>query len=213
MDAHAKIIHGNVIVEDKLIENERLELTNKEHHYFLGPGLTMRNCTLVLKVSARVLFLRQARFIDCTFDVKQELKNHQQWVFASLKGCRFKGKFSGCDFGTWPEYVDDRPPGSIEDCDFSEARLDGCRFMGCDERTLRFPPWPCFTLLDPIGNASRLRDAPWPAWFGDVVIRNLHTEPSATRAITLHAPSIAKRMQTTPDALKAVIDTLDCVVR
>ena len=27
----------------------------------------------------------------------------QRWVAASLKGCRFKGCFSGCDFGHWPE--------------------------------------------------------------------------------------------------------------
>jgi hypothetical protein len=28
---------GNVIFEDKELENERLELTDKDAHYFLGP--------------------------------------------------------------------------------------------------------------------------------------------------------------------------------
>jgi hypothetical protein len=35
-------------------------------------------------------------------------KNYQSWVAASFKGCRFKGRLSGCDFGYWPEYVIER---------------------------------------------------------------------------------------------------------
>ena len=211
MDAHAKIIHGNAIIEDKVIENERLELTDKELHFFLGPGLTMRNCTLVLKVAARRLFFRQARFIDCTFEVKQELKN-QSWVFAFLKGCRFVGRLSSCDFGHWPEYSEWAQLGAIEDCDFSEARLDACRFLGCDERTLRFPRWPCFTFVDPIGHAAALRAASWPGMFGRVIIEDLHTHPSRTRALTYHAPSVAKRLETTPEALRTIIEGFDCIV-
>ncbi|HZH75721.1 MAG TPA: hypothetical protein VEY88_06785, partial [Archangium sp.] len=71
---------GNIIIENKELENERLELTDKTAHYFLGPNLTLRHCTLVLKVSARRLFFERVRFIECAFEVKQELKNHQQWI-------------------------------------------------------------------------------------------------------------------------------------
>src|SRR5688500_19043058 len=144
---------GNVVFNDREIENERLELTDAKANYILGPNLTLRNCTLVLKVSARRLSLKQARFIGCTFELKQELINYQQWISASLQGCRFKGRLTGGDFGHWPEYssLPWDQHGSIEDCDFTEARLDGCRFHGCDPATLRFPKWPCFTFLDPIG--------------------------------------------------------------
>jgi hypothetical protein len=205
---------GNVIMENKEIENERLELTDKSLHYFLGPNLTLRNCTLVLKVSARRLFLDGARFINCTFEVKQELKNHQQWVAASLKGCRFKGRLTGCDFGHWPEYssLPGYQFGSIEDCDFTETWMDGCRIMGCDPSTLRFPKWPCFTFLDPIDRASELRDLKWPGRFGRVTVEELHTQPAPTRSLTYHAPSVAKRMETTPEELRAVIEKFDCIV-
>ncbi|ADO67847.1 uncharacterized protein STAUR_0038 [Stigmatella aurantiaca DW4/3-1] len=74
----------NVIIENKEIENERLEVTNKDSLYFLGPHLTLRRCNVVLKVSARRLHVLGARFFDCTFEVKQELKNHQAWLRASL---------------------------------------------------------------------------------------------------------------------------------
>ncbi|EPX57144.1 hypothetical protein D187_006898 [Cystobacter fuscus DSM 2262] len=204
---------GNVLFENTEIENERLELMDKEAHYFLGPNLTVKNCTLVLKVSAPRLFFDGARFINCTFEVKQELKNHQQWLAASLKGCRFKGRLSGCDFGHWPEYMSlpGFQHGSIEDCDFTEARLAGCRFHGGDINTLRFPKWPCFTFLDPIGRAPELRSVKWPGSFGEVVVDNLHTHPPSTQALTYYAPSAAERFETTPEELRAVIEKFDCI--
>jgi len=203
----------NVIIEDREIENERLELTDKDSLYFLGPNLTLRHCTIVLKVPARRLHIRAVRFIDCTFEVKQELKNHQDWIRASLKGCRFKGRLSGCDFGHWPTY----PGGAwehaaIEDCDFTEARLDGCRFMGCDPRTLKFPRWPCFTILDPIRRAPELRSIKWPDLFGELVIDTLHEQPPGTSALTLFAPAEAKRFETTEEELRALVEKFDCIV-
>jgi hypothetical protein len=203
-----------VFYEDKEIENERLELTDKNSLYFLGSNLTLRNCTLVLKVSARNLFITGVRFINCSFEVKQELKNHQQWVKASLTGCRFKGRLSGCDFGHWPEYGSEPAyqHGSIEDCDFSEARLDGCRFHGCDPGTLRFPKWPCFTFLDPIGRSRELNSVQWPGRFGRIVVEDLYDQPPSTKALTYFAPAEAKRYDTTPEELRAVIEQFDCIV-
>ena len=87
------------------------ELIDKGSIYFLGSNVTFRNCTLVLKVSGRNLIFDQGtNFIDCTFEVKQELVNHQDWVFASLKSCRFKGRLLGCDFGHWPDYSERSGP-------------------------------------------------------------------------------------------------------
>lgn len=204
----------NVIFKDREIKNERLELTDKNSLYFLSTGLTLHGCTIVLKVPARNLVIKEARFIDCTFDVKQELKNDQGWISGHLKGCRFKGRLSGCDFGYWPEYGSDPwyQHGFIEDCDFTEARMDGCRVMDCDPRTLRFPKWPCFTIFDPISHAPELRSAKWPGLFGRITIDHLHTQPARTRSVTLHAPSVAKRMETTEEELRAVIEQFDCIV-
>ncbi|MFY0529443.1 pentapeptide repeat-containing protein [Archangium gephyra] len=204
----------NVIIENKELENERLELTDKDSVYFLGPNLTLRNCTVLLKVSARNLIIIGAQFTDCTFEVKQELKNHQQWIKASLKGCRFKGRLSGCDFGHWPEYgkEPEYQLGSIEDCDFSEARLDGCRFHGCDTTTLRFPKWPCFTFLDPVGRSRQLSTVRWPGSIGRVVIEDLADYPPSTSALTWFAPDFAKRSRATPEELRAVIEQFDFIV-
>lgn len=146
--------------------------------------------------------------------MKQELKNHQSWVSTYLKGCRFKGRLSGCDFGYWPEYGSDPwyQHGFIEDCDFTDARLDGCRFHGCDPATLRFPKWPHFTILDPIGNAQALCSVKWPERFGAVVMEDLHAQPSRTQALTENALILAKQFETTPEDLKAVLEQFDCVI-
>ncbi|QRK11179.1 pentapeptide repeat-containing protein [Archangium violaceum] len=202
----------NVLIEDKEIANERLELTDKNSLYFLGPNLLLRNCTVILKVSARNLLIVGARFIDCTFEVKQELKNHQQWVFASLAGCRFKGRLSGCDFGHWPDYSERAGHGSIENCDFTEARLDGCRIMGSDPATLRFPKWPCFTILDPIRRARELNSVQWPGGFRPIVVEGQYRDPPCTTAVTLYAPALARRRETTEKAFRAVVEQFDCIV-
>jgi hypothetical protein len=202
----------NVIIENKEIENERLELTDKNSLYFLGPHLSLRNCTVVLKVSGRNVFLTGSRFIDCTFEVKQELKNHQAWVKASLKGCRFKGRLTGCDFGHWPDYATGWEHGSIEDCDFTEARLDGCRIMGADPATIRFPKWPCFTILEPVRRASEFHGLTWPGPMGDLIREILPKNPPHTRALTYYAPTAAKLVETTPEEIRAVIEKFDGIL-
>ncbi len=161
---------NNIIYEERELEGERLELADKQGNYYLGPDLTLRRCTLVLRVAARWLSIRPTRLIDCGVEVKQELKNFS-WTCASLKGCRFKGRMTGNDFGPWRNNGKDWEFGSVEDCDFTEARLSNCRFHGCDMRTVRLPRWPCFTILDPIGRSRELNSVQWPRRFGRVSIK------------------------------------------
>ncbi|HZH78932.1 MAG TPA: hypothetical protein VEY88_23090 [Archangium sp.] len=201
----------NVIFKHQEIANERLELTDKNSLYYLSTGLTLRHCTVVLKVPASRLLIKEARFIDCTFEVKQELKNHD-WSSAFLKGCRFTGRLSGCDFGHRLPLLEGRENGGIEECDFSEARLDGCRFHGCDPRTLRFPTWPCFTFLDPIGRSRELNSVQWPGSFRPIVVEGPYPDPPSTMAVTCFAPTEAKRHDATPEAFKALIEKFDCIV-
>jgi hypothetical protein len=193
---------------DREIVNEQLVLDSKTELYYLGHDLTLRQCTLVLKVPARALVITRTRLIDCTIHVKQELKNFQ-WYTNFLKGCRFMGRLSGNDFG---RNLTPPPEGGIEDCDFSTAQLDGCRFLACDTSTLRFPSWPCFTLLNPIQRARELRTAPWPGDIGPVVMDNFEDRPPTTVAITYSAPALAKRYGTTPEAIRATLEKLDGVL-
>src|SRR5690606_15446129 len=86
---------------DQEIANERLILDSATELYYLGHDLTLRNCTLIIRVPARALVIARTQFIDCSIEVKRELKNFD-WGSAFLKGCKFKGRFIGNDFGEQP---------------------------------------------------------------------------------------------------------------
>jgi hypothetical protein len=204
---------GNIVYEDREIDDERLELAaDTDRLIYLGPNLTLRRCTVVVRVPTSRLILRQPRLIDCALELKQELRNHRGWVSASLKGCRLKGRMLGCDFGPFPGYMTGGEHGHVEDCDFSEARLDLCRFHGCDMRTLRLPRWPCFTILDPIGRGRELTSVKWPGSFRPVTVEGPYQEVPSVVATTFYAPAEAKRAGTTEEELKAAIERFDFIV-
>jgi|SRR5215217_946373 len=196
-------------IEGKVIENERIVLERGDIA-FLGPDLTLRGCTLTIKVSTRNLILIQPRLIDCVIEVKQELKN-LRWCSAFLKGCRFTGVMSGNDFGRWPfDEEAEKALGGIEDCDFSGARLDACRFVDCDVSSLKLPSWPCFTFLDPTLRRQELLAAPWPGT-SHISVEAMLESPPETAAVTFSAPAVARYGGTTEEALRAVLQTLDGV--
>lgn len=91
--------------------------------YWLGPNLTLRRCTVAIGVAGRWLTLMPARLIDCTIEVKRELVD-ARWTQMALSGCRFKGRFHGCEFGHRPDDMDGWELDGVEDCDFSEAQLE-----------------------------------------------------------------------------------------
>lgn len=201
----------NIIYEDRELEGERLELADKEGLYFLGSNLLLRNCTVVLRVPTSRLLICPSRFIDCTLQVKQELKN-LDWSRAFLKGCRFTGRLTGCDFGHRLPHLPGRENGGIKDCDFTEACLSYCRFHGCDMRALRLPRWPCFTILNPLERSSELSRLEWPGGLVPVTIEDPINEPPSTVALTLYAPAFVQGSGITPEALLAFIEQLDGVI-
>ncbi|WP_309897482.1 hypothetical protein [Archangium sp.] len=194
----------NIHYENREIEGERLELTDKKAIYWLGPNVTLRRCTLVTNISARWLLLVSGSLIDCTIHAKSELKT-LPWAPMSVKGCRFKGRFTGNDFGFRLDLFDREKAGGIEDCDFSEAQLEGCRFFNCDMTSIRLPRWPCFTFLDARRHAAELARRAWPGSF-DSVIRTVCDPPNGTVASAWHAPTIAKKSDTTVEQLRAALE-------
>lgn len=193
---------------DQEMVGKRLVLDSATELYYLGHNLTLRNCTLFIKVPARALVIARTRLIDCTIEAKRELTNFR-WGSAHLKGCKFKGRFRGNDFGMLQGGPEE---GSIEDCDFTEAHLDACRFSGCNVKRLRFPSWPCFTLMDPVGRWRELRSLAWPGDIGPVVVEGFSEYPSNSVAVTYAATELAKQSGTTPEAIRAVLEKLDGVV-
>ncbi len=196
-----------ITYRNREIANEQLVLESRTELYYLGPALTLRNCTLVVKVPRKALVVNQTRMIDCTIEVARVLKNFR-WAHAHLIGCRFKGRFIGNDFGEWPSSPNQ---GSIVACDFTAAHLDQTRFVNCDAQSLRFPPWPCFTLFDTARRVAELSALSWPGKKGHIIAQLFAEDPPSTAAVTFDSAELAKFCGTTPEAIKAVLEKLDGV--
>jgi hypothetical protein len=202
----------NIHYENQEIEGERLELTDRKAIYWLGPNVTLRRCTVVLGIAGRWLNLVSGRLLDCTIEARRELGD-VVWTRMGLKGCRINGRFSGNEFGHRRGYLDDWQLGSVEDCDFSETRLDLCRFHGCDMATIRLPKWPSFTIIDPLKHGPELLSVPWPGDFTPVILEGPLKAPSSTSALTFYAPAEAKRSGATVEEFKAAVERFDFIVR
>lgn len=194
-------------LRDRVIENEKIYL-GKDDAYYLGPNLHLKHCELELRTDARALTITKVVIEASHISAAQKLSEFQ-WYYSWIKECRFTGKFSGCDFGHWPE--DDPSTGGIESCDFSGAILDGCRFLDCDASTLRFPKWPCFTILNPIGNLERMSAKPWPARTG-VILKTFSTYPPRAAAVSWIAPEIVKRFGSSLEEFRAFLEEFDNVI-
>ncbi|WNG17802.1 hypothetical protein [Cystobacter fuscus] len=202
----------NIHYENREIQGERLELTDKEASYWLGPNLTLRGCTVVIGVGRRQFVPMWGTLIDCTIEAKRQVED-LWWTRMRFEGCRFKGRYSGVGFGqrvgvdTWWEH------GGIANCDFSEARLDLCSFHGCDTRTIQLPKWPCFTILDLLKHGPELLRVPWPGDFFPVTLQGLRKEQPDRAALTFYAPAEAKRSGVSLEELKVAVERFDFIVR
>lgn len=195
----------NIHHEKREIVGERLEL-KKGPIYWLGPDLTVRDSTIIISAAGRSLVPMSGQFINCSIQARGELKT-VRWAPINFKGCRFTGRFTGNDFG-FREDLDERDRlGGIEDCDFSEARLNGCRFRNCDMTTIRLPQWPCFTFLEPLRHVAELRRHAWPGVVGRATVEAVCESPVGTVAVTWHAPTVAEKMDTTVEELRAALET------
>ena len=103
----------NIHYEKREIVGERLEL-KKGPIYWLGPDLTVRDSAVIISAAGRSLVPMSGQFINCTIQAKGQLKA-VVWAQMTLKGCRFKGRFTGHEFGFREALVDTRrwKPGGI----------------------------------------------------------------------------------------------------
>jgi hypothetical protein len=196
-------------LRDTTIENETILVSDKgdDAYTVLGPNLELRGCTIVMRISGRVLTLAAPRLIDCTVEAKRAL-HHVPWCNASIEDCRFSGTYVSNDFGHWPRFYD--PAGGLDRADFSAATLNGSRFVNVDTEGVTFPPWPCFTILQPAENAAAFRAVDWPYAWGRLAKAYTDEAPEVT-AVTALASYWVKKRGGTQDELRAILEPLDFV--
>lgn len=158
------------ISENNRIKQQRLEnesILVGEGGVIAIIGCELFNCTLT--INDRYPGVYQSRLFDCTIIQKNVLK-HIPAFGNRYERCIFKGTFLGVDFGRDP-YMDPVSKtydtlGELLDCDFTQAKLDMCRFYSVDIHRQKFAPWPQqFVLPYERELAAAKLERSWPGEF------------------------------------------------
>lgn len=142
---------------NKRFEQEKLQLKPGKFATALGPGLVLDHCRIECYLSAKELSINDAEIIGCTFIAMKTLTGFK-FLRARLYDSKIEGNYSGCDFGKKAGIYNEK--GDLARCDFSSARLDGCRFFNCDMSSLTFnPTYPVMIVIRPRETAARIDQA------------------------------------------------------
>jgi hypothetical protein len=123
---------------------------------------TFQDCDITITCPAAGLILADSTFIGCSIRVKKRFRNHQ-FVDTVFDGCRFFGRYDGCEFGFRDIQLSPRR-GSITDCSFQNAELDFVSFNDTDMSRILLPPWPHFAILSPDAFANVPLFKEEPTW-------------------------------------------------
>jgi hypothetical protein len=153
--------------------------------WVVGPGVRFENCQIALnECTSRTVQFLGGQFVNCRIVVTEGLVGFGDWCRCQVVGCTFAGTLEDNCFGLWSDEYG--PNGGMSNCDFSEAGLRGCQFLGVDVTSLVFPKWPYFTLLDPVVREAELLGFEWPGklsfWIEGAVL-----SPEATVAVSYDA--------------------------
>lgn len=143
-------------MRDTTISKDEIRLVKGEEHT-LGPKLKLQQCKVISDCSEKFLFIVGLTMEGGAFVQKRKLTDFH-FERAHFKGVEFEGHYVGCDFGNW----DSPEKASVKDCDFEKSILEDCRFLNCDPGGIKFPKWPCFTIINPVAAAKYVASKDWP---------------------------------------------------
>jgi hypothetical protein len=198
--------------ENQTIEDTEFVVSDDVYINFLGPGLTLRRCKVVVRATSRNWQISGARFVDCAITAKRKQVNFQLWSAGHFERCTFTGHFYSNDFGNWGEYPGAHPmDGSVVHCDFSGAILNFCRFMRSDMATMTLPKWPSFTILDPRKHGRDFVARPWPDTMR-IWAQCVADDLEICSALVYHASSLANRYGCTEGEIRDALEGSKWVV-
>jgi hypothetical protein len=144
--------------------------------------------------------------IDCLIHAVKPQRN-STFFRVRLINCRFKGTFSGIDFGSGDgrNYSDF---GRVEACDFSQARLHNCRFTNTDvvASKIIFPKKDHAVFIEPYKRHEDVKKFKWPNERFDAFMQvTCENDTEIFKAATDHIPSLARWTQCTPEQVREAL--------
>jgi len=201
-------------IRKKKIRDEVLTIEDKSIGSAIGPNVSLERCTLSIKVPSKlIIFADPCDLVDCTIKVACTFANCQWWGKVACLRCKFLGRYKGNDFGKRDIFRRDmfKAYGSIEDCDFSDAKLDLCRFFNTDMSRVKLPKWPNVTVLNPSGLIGTYEKVQWRGGM-KTIVGVIADSPPGTDAITFFVPEIIKRHRCTEEDIRHAIKHFGNVV-
>lgn len=141
---------------------------------------------------------------DCLVDAVKPQRD-SNFFLARFLNCRFRGVFSGIDFGRGSRTELHEDFGTVENCDFTDATLDGCRFVDVDVSTLKFPQRDHAVLLDPYRRSADVSAMQWPGVLGKYM-EVCTNKPASFKASVMHVPSLARLVKCTEGEVRAALE-------
>ncbi|WP_230659876.1 hypothetical protein [Psychrobacter sp. I-STPA10] len=193
---------------DKTITDEDI-IINSEFRVSLGPNLTLVNCSIINKHTARDISFIDTEMIGGIFHTKKRLTNWQQHR-VTFEGVTFKGNFLGCDFGGRPDQEESSHYGLVKDCDFSQANMHLCRLFNADIESIKFGRWPYFTIINLEQAVAQIRKLDVPNALA--ISLDFSDEPEGTSAVLSNAELIAKKQGVDIEIIKGLVSQIDSVI-
>lgn len=186
----------------QILMGERLLLSNLEVHS-LGPELTLQNCEIYSDCEEAALIPSGVRMSGGRFIQQDRALRDFHFEHVHFDGVKFEGAYEGVDFGDW----DTPQKSSIVSCDFTLARLDGCRFLNCDIHTILLPKWPCYTIVDLPTARSFVLARQWPTKIALYLDVDTDNDPECV-AISGDAARLARKAGITLDELRGLLQPI-----
>jgi hypothetical protein len=189
---------------DQVLKGENLIIADGQCHGFFDS--TLVEGTIKFSQPQLVHRLGSSTLIDCLIHAVKPQRNSQLYSTRFIN-CRFKGTFSGIDFG----HDDERPDddfGRVEACDFSQARLHGCRFTNTDvvASKIVFPKKDHAVFIEPYKRHEDVKKFKWPNERFDVFMQvTYENDTDIFKALTYHIPSFARWTQCTPEQVREAL--------
>ena len=189
-------------IRDQRLAHETVVLSEKECHGLVSSMFVSGTLRLAQPKHSPVIV--QSTVVDSDVIAVKRQKEYR-FFKARFVDCRFHGVFSGVDFGRAHDVERDGDFGGVENCDFTDATLDGCRFVNVDVSTLRFPSWPHVVIVDPYKRAADVEAMQWPGQLG-LYMQGCTSRPESFKAAVLHVPSLASLVKCTEEEIKAAFE-------
>lgn len=188
-------------MRDKIINDSVIQL-KEDLVTVLGPNLELNNCVVESFADEKGIVLADVVMHGGVFDQRVKLSDfHFRRV--RFDAVKFKGEYSGCDFGDWDDVATPR----ISGCDFSATVMDGCRFLNCDMGSIVTPKWPCFRLMQPAGARDFVMSKSWPKGVGLILDISTDIDPECV-AIVLDASVMAKDSNVPLEQLRPMLEAI-----